>query len=136
MMDPSPIVEVVAGILRREGNILACQRRIGSPFGGQWELPGGKIRAGEGPREALVRELQEELGVTAQPGAQVERIRHHYPDHATVELRFYEIDSFQGEPENLCFEEIRWVPAPELPDLPWLEADWPLVRQLARGSRP
>ncbi len=135
MADPTATIQVVAGILRRDGSILACQRRLGTPFGGQWEFPGGKIRSGEEPREALIRELKEELGVQAHPGTEVERIRHHYPDHATVDLRFYEIESFRGKPENLCFEEIRWVPESALPELSWLEADWPLVRRLASGSR-
>ncbi|MGD8375141.1 MAG: (deoxy)nucleoside triphosphate pyrophosphohydrolase [Acidobacteriota bacterium] len=124
-------VVVAAGILRRGDRILACRRRLEGAFPGKWELPGGKLQDGESPGQALVRELREELAVEARPGREVARVRHEYADHAPVRLHFFEVESFQGEPRNLAFEEIRWASPRELLELDWLEADRPLVRRLA-----
>lgn len=132
-MDEPRFLEVAAGILRREGRILACQRRAGDRFGLKWELPGGKLRPGEGAAEALVRELREELGIDSRPGRQVGRIEHRYEGGTNVRLFFFEIERFEGEPANLAFEEIRWTDPAELPDLDWLDADRPVVQRLATG---
>lgn len=128
------MMRVVAGILRRNRAILACRRRRDDAFAGKWEFPGGKIHEHETPAQALVRELQEELGVTVRPGLEVECIRHAYPDHPPVEIRFFEVEGLQQEPENLCFEELRWLPPQELHTVDWLAADWPLVRRLAASD--
>ena len=126
---------VAAGILRRDTRVLACQRlRDGDPYGGKWELPGGKLQDGESAAEALVRELREELGIVARPGAEVERVEHLYPVRGLVRLHFFEVERFHGEPSNLGFETIRWASVPELLALDWLEADLPLVRRLAAGA--
>jgi 8-oxo-dGTP diphosphatase len=130
---PAP-VRVAAGILRRDERILACRRLPGGPFGLKWELPGGKLRPGEEPAEALVRELREELGVAARVGPLVERTTHTYPGPFTVDLLFFEVEGFEGEPRNLGFDAIRWAAASELEGLDWLEADRRLARRLARNS--
>jgi 8-oxo-dGTP diphosphatase len=130
-------IRVAAGILRRDGNVLACRRRLGDAFGGKWELPGGKVRSGETPAQALVRELDEELGIRARTGGEVGRIRHAYPGGPTVQLHFFEIEAFDGEMENRCFESIRWLPPADLGPLDWLDADRPLIRRLiSGGARP
>jgi 8-oxo-dGTP diphosphatase len=128
------MTRVVAGILRQGGAILACRRRLDDAFGGKWEFPGGKIRKTESAPDALVRELQEELGIHVAPGPEVDCIRHQYNGHPQVEIRFFEIASFQNEPENLNFEELRWMTPDALPSLDWLDADWPLVRRLASSD--
>ena len=128
------MMRVAAGILRRDGLILACRRRLGDSFGGKWEFPGGKIRASETPSQALVRELQEELGILVHPGPEVECVRYEYPGHPPVEIRFFEIREFHQEPQNLCSDELRWLPPHELPTVDWLEADLPLVRRLVASD--
>jgi len=128
------MMRVAAGILRRNGTILACRRRLDGSFGGRWEFPGGKLRPTETPSQALVRELHEELGIVVHPGPEVERIRHAYPDHPPVEIHFFEIREFHQEPQNLCFEELRWLAPQELAGLDWLEADLPLVHRLAASD--
>jgi 8-oxo-dGTP diphosphatase len=133
---PADGITVAAGILRREGKILACRRRLGDAFGGRWELPGGKIRPGETPEIALARELAEELGISARIGARVEHVHHAYPDHPPVEIHFHEVTSFRGEPVNRSFETIRWMAPADLPALDWLEADRPLVERLATAHDP
>src|SRR5262245_14335788 len=64
-------VHVTAGILTRDGKILACQRRADQSHGSKWEFPGGKCEAGESLEECLRRELREELGIEAEIGAEV-----------------------------------------------------------------
>ena len=125
---------VVAALILKDDTILACQRTRHQTMPLKWEFPGGKIENGEQPRDAMRRELEEELGIVAVIGDEVARIRHEYPNGASVELRFYAVSSFQGEIENRIFREIRWVPRSELLQLDFLEADLTLVRDLAAGK--
>jgi 8-oxo-dGTP diphosphatase len=124
---------VVAGILRRDGQILACQRRLTDRFPGRWEFPGGKLEPGESPAAALRRELEEELGIVAEIGDCLGRTTHQYPGFNPVELHFFEVTGFAGEAVNLAFEQIVWMDPAELPTLDFLEADVPLVNRLALG---
>ncbi len=100
----------------------------------KWEFPGGKIEEGEQPRDALRRELEEELGIEATIGKEVARIQHRYPNGGSIELRFFEVRKYQGEIENRIFREIRWATRQELPELDFLEADRSLVNDLAAGK--
>ena len=125
---------VVAALIVKDGQILACQRTRHQPMPLKWEFPGGKIEEGEQPRDALRRELEEELGIEATIGNEVSRLTHRYPGGGAVELRFFEVHHYQGEIENRIFREIRWVKRKELLDLDFLEADRTLVRDLAAGK--
>ena len=125
---------VVAGIILREGKILVCQRTRHQTMPMKWEFPGGKIEEGEQPRDALRRELEEELGVQAKIGDEVARIRHEYKGGGAVELRFYLVQEYQGEIENRIFRDLQWAAPRELPSFDFLEADLTLVEQLARGE--
>jgi 8-oxo-dGTP diphosphatase len=125
---------VVAALILKDDQILACQRTRHQPMPLKWEFPGGKIEEGEQPRAALRRELEEELGIEATIGNEVARIHHEYPSGGAVELRFFEVHSYRGEVENRIFREIRWVDRTELPTLDFLEADRQLVRDLAAGK--
>ena len=127
------MIPVVAGILVRGERILICQRHRSDPYGLQWEFPGGKVRAGETSEQALERELEEELGIEAEIGQEVFRLRHRYPDRY-VEVGFFRVTAFRGEPSNRVFEDIAWVPRADLPGYDFLEADRDLVRQIARGE--
>jgi 8-oxo-dGTP diphosphatase len=125
---------VVAALILKDDKILACQRTRHQVMPLKWEFPGGKIEEGEQPRDALRRELEEELGIEAEIGNEVSRIVHHYPGGGSVELRFYEVHQYQGEIENRIFREVRWVERSELTALDFLEADLTLVRDLAAGK--
>lgn len=130
--DPS-LIPVAAGILTRGERILICQRHHSDAYGLEWEFPGGKISGGETPRAALKRELEEELGIEAEVGLEVFRLSHRYPDRF-VEVAFFRVESFRGEPQNRVFEAIVWARRKELPTYAFLEADRELVRRLARGD--
>jgi 8-oxo-dGTP diphosphatase len=125
---------VVAALIWREGKILVCQRTRHQPMPLKWEFPGGKIEEGEQPRDALRRELEEELGITAAIGDEVVRLQHRYPGGNSVELRFFEVREYSGELENRIFREIIWAEPQTLPTYDFLEADAALVRDLAAGK--
>jgi len=125
---------VVAALIVKDDLLLACQRTRHQPMPLKWEFPGGKIEEGEQPRDALRRELEEELGIEATIGEEVSRIRHEYPNGAAVELRFFVVREYGGELENRIFREIRWAIPKELASFDFLEADLPLVRDLAEGK--
>jgi 8-oxo-dGTP diphosphatase len=124
---------VVAALIWRDGNVLICQRTKHQTMPLKWEFPGGKIEEGEQPRDALRRELEEELGMDAAIGDEVARIRHEYPSGNAVELRFYNVSEYAGEIENRIFRDVRWAPPVELPSYDFLEADLELVKNLAAG---
>ena len=125
---------VVAALIWKDGNVLICQRTRHQVMPLKWEFPGGKIEEGEQPRDALRRELDEELGIQAVIGNEVARIVHTYPNGSSIELRFYDVHEFAGEIENKIFRDIRWVLPTELPAYDFLEADLELVRDLAEGK--
>lgn len=125
---------VAAALILRGDTVLICQRRPDQPMALKWEFPGGKIEAGETPEQALARELEEELGISAQIGARVARIRHSYRNGGAVDLQFFAVHSFDREIENRIFHEFRWAPLKDLPAFDFLAADRGLIRDLAEGK--
>jgi 8-oxo-dGTP diphosphatase len=113
--------------------ILICQRKPDAPMSLKWEFPGGKIELGETAEQALIRELNEELGIVATIGRRVAQIRHTYRNGGAIDLQFFVVDEFQGDLENRIFNEIRWSPLHALPEYDFLAADLGLVRDLAEG---
>ncbi|GIX48054.1 MAG: DNA mismatch repair protein MutT [Candidatus Tectimicrobiota bacterium] len=127
------VLRVVAGLLQRGGALLVCQRRPDAAFPLLWEFPGGKVRPGETDEAALRRELREELGIAARIGPLLYHTRHAYPGLYEVDLRFFAVLSFCGEPRNLAFAQIRWLPPAALAALPFLAADAELIALLQEG---
>jgi len=125
---------VVAGLIVKDGKILVCQRTRHQVMPLKWEFPGGKIEEGEQPRDALRRELDEELGIDAEIGEEVLRFQHDYPNGGAVELRFYVVRQYRGELENRIFRDILWADPASLTALDFLEADLELVSRLAKGE--
>lgn len=124
------ITEVAAAVIERPGEFLLAQRPAGKPYPGYWEFPGGKIEAGEDPRAALVRELKEELGILVTE-ATPWITRMYVYTHATVRLHFWRVTSWEGEPQPLEDQDIRWQRA-EAPDVsPMLPANAPVLASLA-----
>jgi 8-oxo-dGTP diphosphatase len=128
------VKRVVAALILKDGKVLVCQRTRYQTMPLKWEFPGGKIEEGEQPRDALRRELDEELGIDARIGEEVARIRHEYKGGGAVELRFYAVHDFKGELENRIFRDVRWARRSELMSYDFLEADLDLVKELAKGK--
>ncbi|MBI2080243.1 MAG: (deoxy)nucleoside triphosphate pyrophosphohydrolase [candidate division NC10 bacterium] len=128
-------LRVSAALIVRDGKILICQRAAREPFPLKWEFPGGKVEEGEEPAAALARELREELGIRATVGPEVARIRHAYPGGPEVELRFFTVPAFAGEPANRSFAALEWAPLASLPGYDFLEADRTLTARIAREGR-
>jgi len=125
---------VVAALILEGDKVLVCQRTRHQTMPLKWEFPGGKIEEGEQPRDALRRELDEELGISAQIGDELARIQHEYPNGGMVELRFYVVREYRGELENRIFKDIQWARPRDLPNYDFLEADLTLVNDLAAGK--
>jgi 8-oxo-dGTP diphosphatase len=126
---------VVAALIESGGKILVCQRKRGDTFELMWEFPGGKLQPGETPPEALARELEEELGVTASIGAEVSRARHQYAQMSDpIELIFLRARITGGTIENRVFESIEWRVPHTLPELNFLPADREIIQLLATGK--
>jgi 8-oxo-dGTP diphosphatase len=128
------VKQVVAALIVRDDEVLCCQRSEYQALPLKWEFPGGKIEDGESAPEALVRELDEELGITAEIGAMVAQIQHRYHNGNAVDLQFFVVQRYEGELQNRIFRDIRWVKRGDLPKLDFLDADRTLVEQIARGE--
>ena len=127
------MVQVVAAVLERDGKILICRRRPEQSHGLQWEFPGGKVEPGETPEQALARELYEELGITRAEGRQIAGYPFSYPGKRSIDLLFFRVHSYGGEPRNLIFHEMRWEPAANLAQFDFVEGDREFLRGLAAG---
>lgn len=127
-----PVVEVAAGILLDAKDCyLLGQRPAGKPYAGYWEVPGGKIEAGETVFEALRRELQEELGIDIQSSEELTVLEHDYP-HAYVRLHVSIIREWSGSPSGCEGQALSWQAISESsPSVqPLLPAAWPMLNQL------
>lgn len=123
-------MEVVAALIYQGGRLLVCQRRPVGAFPLRWELPGGKVEPGEGYREALERELKEELGIEMLSASAVFRHRHLYPGAMEVELIFFQVRDYRGPVTNRAFHRVLWVEVERLGEFDFLEGDLPLIRKL------
>jgi 8-oxo-dGTP diphosphatase len=133
-------MKVVAAALMRSGEfpqLLIAQRPAGKWQAGRWEFPGGKIEPGESPREALARELREELGVEIQIAQPLGQFTYAYPDRS-VEIDLWLVTQYLGEPQGLDDQALRWVSLDEIAGCDLLEADRPMIeplrRRLGRGT--
>ena len=128
------IVEVAAAILLRESGhgteYLLARRPEGKVYAGYWEFPGGKVEPGETLREALVREIQEELGITIDRAYPWLSCEFTYP-HATVRLKFFHVISWHGEVAPIEHSGFVWVKiGNSAPVSPVLPANGPILRAL------
>lgn len=128
------VVRVVAALIEAEpGRYLVQQRLPGKSRPLLWEFPGGKVEPGESDAEALVREGREELGVELEVGALRFQTRHAYAD-LTVDLRLHDARVRSGTPRALGAQALRAITPGEMLELPFCEADLPLLRALVSES--
>jgi 8-oxo-dGTP diphosphatase len=125
---PMPAIIVGAAIIAA-GRVLACERAEPPEMAGKWEFPGGKVEPGENELDALVRECEEELGVSIHVGARVGQDV--VLGHGRAILRVYAARLVNGQqPEAIEHTELRWLGVEELHSVPWLPADAPIVDAL------
>jgi 8-oxo-dGTP diphosphatase len=124
------IVEAAAAvILRPDGSFLLGRRPPGKVYAGWWEFPGGKLEAGETAHDALVRELEEELGIvvtTAYPWI----TREHVYEHAHVRLHFFRVTAWSDELRNLHHDALAWQRVESVDVSPLLPANAPVLAAL------
>lgn len=130
-----PRLEVVAAVLADgSGRVLLDQRPAGKPHAGWWEFPGGKLEAGETPRDGLVRELHEELGIEVLAAAPLFTLTHVYPERE-VRLHCWRVSAWRGTPAPHDGQGLAWHAPAALPGLQVLPADKPLVDWLRGPDR-
>jgi 8-oxo-dGTP diphosphatase len=130
------VITVVAAVIEcPDRKILIGQRRRTDTSPLKWEFPGGKLRPGEQPEQALARELLEELGATLRACVEIGRVRHSYANTANqLEIRFFAAAITDTSVEPICFEQIAWVFPKELGDYDFLDANRTLIAQIATGK--
>ena len=122
------MMAVVAGVVRRDGQVMLCQRRPEVHNGLKWEFPGGKIEPGESPEAALARELREELDLQVQVGRVIDAVHHRYPDREVLVL-FYDCRVAQGEPRTMDCNAIAWARPEALRGYDFAGADLAFVQR-------
>ena len=122
------VAAVICDSIQEKKRIFATARGYGE-FKGQWEFPGGKIETGETPREALVREIKEELETTIIVGDLIDTIEYDYPTfHLSMDCFWCEV--INGELKLLEAEAAKWLTKDSLYDVQWLPADIMLVDKI------
>ncbi len=119
-------IHVVGAVILRERRVLAALRGPGKHLAGYWEFPGGKVEDGEDEREALRRELMEELAIEGTVHERLGEATHRYPA-VTVRLVAYVVRIASGEPVAIEHAELRWVDTAELDELRWAPGDVPFL---------
>lgn len=126
-------VLVAAGIIVERGRVLLTQRKPGTHLAGLWELPGGKVQPGEDPREALRRELKEELGIDVAVGEVVDVTFHRYEeDQKAVLLLFFEAERLASsdDPRAVDVAAFEWAAAQGLEPTRFPAADRAVLNKL------
>ena len=124
------MVDVVCGVIEdAQGRYLACLRPEGKHLGGLWEFPGGKVEPGEAPECALIRELEEELGVRVEIAGALQPVVWQY-ERGTIRLLPYRCRLVEGEPRAIEHERVTWCAPEDFGTLAWADADVPVLREL------
>lgn len=121
------LVSAVA-LIDADGRVLLAQRPEGKSLAGLWEFPGGKVEPGETPEAALIRELDEELGISTHASclAPLTFASHSYPDFHLL-MPLFACRRWQGTPQSREGQNLKWARVNELRDYPMPPADLPLI---------
>jgi len=133
--DEMRTVVVSAALIIEQGRILVTQRKNSSSHALLWEFPGGKVKDAEDPREALRRELKEELDIEAKVGMIFDAVFYSYPEYPIL-LLVYRCQIDKGSLKPLGCHDFRWVDLNELEELTMPPADDPIRKHLGSFERP
>ena len=123
-------IKVVAAIIVHKNQVFATQRGYGE-FKDGWEFPGGKVEPGESSKEALRREILEELDTEIEVGNLLDTVEYDYPDfHLSMDCFFCTVKS--GDLILKEHEAARWLTAETIDDVDWLPADQGLIEKIRR----
>ncbi len=123
---PGRIHVAVAAIINDQHKVLISKRPADVHQGGLWEFPGGKLEPGESIEEGLLRELQEELGITLRHARPLIRVAHDYPDKSVL-LDVWRVDRFEGDPVGHEGQQIKWVSVDQLQYYEFPAANLPII---------
>ena len=128
MSETRVVLVAAVALIDPDGRVLMAQRPPGKAMAGLWEFPGGKVEPGETPEAALIRELEEELGIDTWASclAPLTFASHGYDDFHLL-MPLFACRKWRGQPRAREGQALRWVRPAEMRDLPMPEADIPLV---------
>jgi len=129
------VVHVAVGVIVRQQHILLALRSSKQHQGGKWEFPGGKVEAGETVTQALARELQEEVAITVTQSSPLMQLEYAYPEK-TVLLDIWLVTEFSGEPHGREGQPLRWATVAELTEIPFPDANQPIVARIQQLFAP
>ena len=127
------MVEVVAGLIWKEGKFMICQRPENKARALLWEFVGGKVEHGETKEQALIRECQEELAVTLTVGDVFMDVVHEYPD-ITVRLTLFNATIAKGVPQKLEHNDIKWITPAEIKNYIFCPADREILKRIIENN--
>jgi 8-oxo-dGTP diphosphatase len=126
------ILQIAVGIIRNDaGEIYITQRAADAHMANKWEFPGGKIEAGETAEEAMIRELEEEVGITASEPQLFDKLEYAFPDRH-ITLWFWLVENWQGEPWGKEGQPGRWVAQSALVAEEFPPANAPIIEKLVQ----
>ncbi len=129
---PPQILHVVGAAIVDEGRCLAAQRGPTMPPAGRWEFPGGKVEEGETAAKALVREIEEELGLVIGVGPWLGHGTAAAGPQEMIALDVFVCRVLSGIPEPREHQALRWITGEEIASLDWALADVPVLPALKR----
>ncbi len=123
------MLEVVAALIWDNDKFMICQRPAHKARGLEWEFVGGKVEKGETKEQALIRECQEELGVTLSVDDEFMEVVHKYPN-LTIHLTLFNATIAEGIPQKLEHNDIQWITPNEIPNYDFCPADKEILAKI------
>jgi len=127
------ITEVVAALIWNKDKFMICQRPATKSCALLWEFVGGKVEEGETKEQALIRECLEELNITVSVGNIFTEVVHEYPD-ITVHLTLFNAEIFEGVPELLEHNDLKWITPSEIPNYNFCPADKDILEKISKNN--
>jgi 8-oxo-dGTP diphosphatase len=130
-------IHVVAAIIWEQGErrrFLIAQRQQGKHLQGYWEFPGGKLEAGESPRQALQRELREEINILPTQASPYMRVYYRYPDR-NILLDTWMVEAYRGDLAPGERQLLRWIEVSQADDYQFPPADLPIIEAIRNSAK-